>query len=240
MARQKANTVEGMFPEFSMAVIDTLLSFQSKNKVEGNILEFGVYKGRSAAILGPHLAATERLVLVDIEDYLDPKAIQGFLKATDFILTPTENFRSAYKSYSKSLRTFRFIHIDASHAYRATFNEMKMADELLSDKGIIALDDFTNLNYAQNIAAIFKYLMIFLVTDQKAYLCRKADLGFFLEFILDNFIPEMRSREIEDCCLARTDLDTEFSAYYARTRLPGEEGHFYGVDIYLNYINVPI
>lgn len=245
-ARTEAHGIEGMFSDFSMAVIDSLLSVQKTYRVTGSILEFGVYKGRSAALMGRQLAPSERLVLVDIADYLDRKAIAPFRDATDFILARTEDFKTAYSAYHRQLRSFRFIHIDASHAYRATFSELKMADALLADKGIVAMDDFTNLNYSQNVAAIFKYiyttrtdLRIFLVTEEKAYLCRKKDVEFYATFVLDRLIAEMGSRDIGDCCLARTDTDPEYSAFFARRRSKGEEGSFYGVDIYRNFLMHP-
>jgi predicted O-methyltransferase YrrM len=237
-ARNAAQAIEGMFSDFSMAVVDSLLSFQDASGVGGNMLEFGVYKGRSAALLGRHLAASERLLLVDIIDYLDRAAIAPFRKSIDLIITPTENFRAVHTGYEAQRRSFRFIHIDASHNYRATFAELQMADELLGTRGVVALDDFVNLDYSQNLAAIFKYLYttptdlkLFLVTNEKGYLCRKADFAFYVDFILNGFIAEMGSRDVEDCFLARTDVDPEYGPVYARTRLPGEQGHHYGLDI---------
>jgi len=71
-----------------------------------------------------------------------------------------------------------------------------MADALLAPRGIIAMDDYANLNYSQNIAAIFKYfyssgtdLRIFLATNEKAYLCREADWAFYAGFVLDRSWP---------------------------------------------------
>ena len=245
-AKAEAEKIEGMFSPFSMAIIDSLLALQKSSGMAGSMLEFGVYRGRSAALIGRYLAPGERLVLVDIADYLDRKAIEDFKSATDFLLTPTENFKAVYPEYRRRARSFRFIHIDASHAYRATFNELQMADKLLSEGGIIALDDFTNLNYSQNISAIFKYLhttrtdlTMFLATDEKAYLCRKPYREFYAAFVLDQMIAEMGSRDIDNLYLARTDMDSEHRAFYARKRLPDETGHFYGRDIYAGNFERP-
>lgn len=237
-ARDAAHPIEGMFTDFSMAVVDSLLSLQEEAGVAGNMLEFGVYKGRSAALLGRRLAGAERLVLVDINDYLERAAIAPFRKAVDFLITPTENFKTAFAEYERQRHAFRFIHIDASHDYRATFNELEMADALLGDRGIIAMDDFVNLNYSQNLAAIFKYLhtaptdlVIFLVTNEKGYLCRRAAFAFYAGFVLERLIAEMGSREIDEFVLARTDVDPDYGAIYARGREPGETGHHYGLDV---------
>jgi hypothetical protein len=117
-----------------------------------------------------------------------------------------------------------------------------MADELLASQGIISMDDFTNLNYSQNIAAIFKYLhtirtdlVMLLTTDEKAYLCRRKDSPLFADLILKTGAAEMRSRGI-DTVLARTAYGPEYKAFYLRARNTGESGIFYGKEIYLSQI----
>ncbi len=60
---------------------------------------------------------------------------------------------------------------------------------MLSPDGILCLDDYTNLNYSQILAATFKYLFtrrtdlaIFLVTNEKAYLCRRRQFALSADF----------------------------------------------------------
>jgi predicted O-methyltransferase YrrM len=239
-----ANAIEGMTTtDFSMGIMDSLMTFQRRASLKGNMLELGVYRGRTALLMGRQLQASERIVLVDVEDLLDRRAIASFSESVDYLCVDSRKFRSTYPTYER--RTFRFVHIDASHAFRATFNELKIADALLARGGIIALDDFGNFNFSQNAAAIFKYLFTartdltpFLVTDSKAYLCRRPALASYAAFVLDNLIAEMKSRGFA-CCLARTDTDEEYSAFYARTPQEGE-GDFYATHIYKGYLRYPL
>lgn len=236
-----AERIEGMLSPFSMAALDMLLSLQRELGAKGDVLEIGTYRGKSAALLGTHLRPSERLTLVDIADYLDPASVAPFKAQTDFVLAPSSRLKSALPNYSARCGTFRLIHIDASHGYEETFQELEMADELLAPLGIIAMDDFTNLNYSQNIAAIFKYLyttstklMLFLVTDEKGYLCRKKDFNTFAELILRRSIAEMKSRDVS-ATLARTSYGPEYRAFYLRER--GEdETALYGPETYKNQI----
>jgi len=237
-----ADKIEGMLSVFSMAAVDMMLSFQEELGAKGSILEIGTYRGKSAVILGAHLRDAERLVLVDINDYLDRAAIEPNKESTDFVVTHSEKLRSALPNYRGRRGSFRFIHIDASHGYHETVHELGMADELLAPLGIIALDDFTNLNYSQNIAAIFKYLFTtdtkltpLVVTDEKAYLCRREEFDLFAPLILDASLAEMKSRGV-DPVLARTSYGPEYKAFYLRGRLPGEDGSFYGESLYRNAI----
>jgi len=110
--------------------MDMMLSLQESLTAEGDILEIGTYKGKSAALLGHHLRDGERLALVDVTDYLDPTAIEPFKGRTDFTLSDSSKLRTALPRYRERHRTFRFIHIDASHGYEETFRELGMANEL--------------------------------------------------------------------------------------------------------------
>jgi len=104
------------------------------------------------------------------------------------------------------------------------------------------MDDFTNLNYSQNIAAIFKYLytsgtdlVMLLTTDEKGYLCRKRAFDRFADIILSRSIAELKSRNV-DVLLARTSYVPEYKAFYLRGRSPGETGSFYGEEIFARAI----
>ncbi|MDA9492011.1 hypothetical protein XI08_23765 [Bradyrhizobium sp. CCBAU 11361] len=106
----------------------------------------------------------------------------------------------------------RFCHIDASHQFEPTLHELALADYMLSPQGVVCLDDYTNLNYSQILAATFKYLFtrrtdltMFMVTNEKAYLWRRKMFPIYAEFVLHRAISEMAKRGIDDVCIARTD-----------------------------------
>ncbi|WP_205934924.1 class I SAM-dependent methyltransferase [Rhizobium leguminosarum] len=239
-SRIVADQIDGMLSPFSMAAMDSLLSLQTTNpEISGNVVEFGTYKGRSAAIIAPRVRPSEKFVLVDVADYLEVEKIRAISPAMEFVLCRSEEFRSHYPEYRQLRKNCRFIHVDSSHAYRTTFQEMKLCNELLSAGGIAVFDDYTNLNYSQVLPAIYKYiytanpdLAVFMVTDIKAYLCRKKYLNYYLSFVLQGAIPSMVARGIEDAIISRTDWDREYRAIYLRTRSPGETGPHYGQEIY--------
>jgi len=240
-----ASGIEGMLSPFSMALLDCVLSFQEENRITGNIVELGVFRGKSAAILAGHIQAPERLVLVDPVDQVDRKPLATVLPGFEFIECPSERFgRTAV--YREVRRQCRFVHIDTSHAYRATFNELKLADGLLQGRGVICLDDYTNLNFSQILAATYKYLFtawtqltVFLVTNEKAYLCRKQDFDFYARYVLDHAIDQMAQRDMKNLMIARTDTDPEYRAIYLRPPLPGESGRQYGPEIYGRFYERP-
>jgi predicted O-methyltransferase YrrM len=237
----KAQTIDGMLSRFSMAVLDMLLAYQRATDVRGDIIEIGIYKGKSAVILGNYLNPGERLTLVDVQDILDRDALAGFENATDLLITDSGKLPETLPDFQKRLQSFRLIHIDASHGFHETYRELEIAEQLLAPRGVIALDDFANLDFSQNIAAIFRYLfcaptnlVLFLVTDEKGYMCRKEDAETYLSYTYNWALAEMQSRGL-DTSLARTCYESEYRAFYLRRRRADETG-FYGPKIYRNRI----
>src|SRR5262245_38168880 len=143
--------IEGMLTEFSIAAMDMLLSFQERSTT-GNIVEVGVFRGRSAAVLAHHLRANERLTLVDVADHFDRAKLLAINSGIDFLVMSSEQF-AATREFKRLKGSCRVVHIDASHQFAPTLHEMRIAEKLLNKNGIIMLDDFANLNYSQNIAA---------------------------------------------------------------------------------------
>lgn len=233
--------IEGMLSTLSIAVIDLMLSFQAQRKLHGHMVEFGVFRGRSAAVLGTHVLPGERLVLVDPVDQMERDKLLAICPGTEFVIATAETLPTRLGDYASLRDRCRLVHIDASHQFEPTFRELGVAEDLLGAGGLIVLDDYTNLNYSQNIAAIFKYLFTTktrltpcLVTEEKAYLCQRDDFETYARFLLDNAAAGMAARGI-DACLARTDSHPEYGAFHLRPRLPGETGDFYGYDIYKRF-----
>jgi cephalosporin hydroxylase len=244
--KRTAESIEGMLSDFSMNVMDTLLSFQASQGVSGALIEFGVLHGRSASIIAASAQAQERLILVDKWDNLDRKAISQICPHMEFVLTDSESFKSIVPDFDSLRGKTRFLHVDSSHTYRTTLAELALAEELVHEKGVIALDDFTNLNYSQILAAIFKYLAsnrtaltVFLVTDEKAYLCRKSAFEFYGDFALRNLLNGLAARVEGRYALARTDADPEYRAFHVRHALPGETDALYGYRLYEKFYREP-
>ena len=244
--RELASSVDGMMTVSAMSIMDSLLSFQEMHDITGHVIEFGVYKGRSAAVLAGHAIAPERLILVDVADCLDRAALAQVRAPAEYVLCPSEKFRSLYRGW-KSLRgKCRFIHIDTSHYYRATLSEMRLAELLIQDRGILALDDFTNLHYSQVAAAVHRYLCtartklsIFLLTNEKAFLCKQRDFDFYCSFVLEGIGKEIEARGLGKICLARTEIDPDYRPVYLRPARDSDDGPVYGADLFGHYYAKP-
>ncbi|QWW70158.1 class I SAM-dependent methyltransferase [Rhizobium sp. WYJ-E13] len=244
--QEKADSIEGMMSAFSMQLMDSVLAFQKATGVTGSILEFGVFKGRSAAVLSAHVQPKDKFVLVDVEPYMTAETAASFFAKPDFHLGRSEEFAKSYDGYTSLKRSVRFMHVDSTHSYRGTLEEMKLADALLAPDGVLCLDDYANLNYSQILPAVYKYLYrswtdlrVFLVTNDKCYICRRKHFDFYASFVLNSLVEEMRKRGNSNITLARTDIDREYRAFYLREKnFAGEEDH-YGQAIYGHFYEKP-
>jgi hypothetical protein len=235
-----ADNVEGMLSPFSMAVMDSVLSFQVARGVKGDIVELGAYRGKSATILSGRLSVGEQLHLYDIADYFDRDALKKTGAPINFNIANTADL--SRRDFRGRKGKIRFCHIDASHMFEPTMHEIALADYMLAVDGILCLDDFTNLNYSQILAATFKYLFtrrtdltMFLVTDEKAYLCRRGQFSTHAEFVLKSIISKMATRGVPDTCIARTDNTPSYGAFYLRKKNDDEFEDFYGINIYRHF-----
>jgi hypothetical protein len=237
--------IEGMMSTFSMQVMDAVLAHQAAPPVFGHLLEFGVWKGRSASLLSAHVRENERFILADIEQLLTEEVLSKLFARPEFVLGRSEDFRNNFDARSLH-RAVRFLHVDSSHTYRITLAEMALIDDLLASDGVAALDDFTNLDYSQILPAVFKYLytadtdlFFFLVTRDKGYLCRRPMFERYGGFVLRDLLGEMRKRGNPDVTLSRTDVDPEYRAFFLREKYAGEQGKYYGEKLYGKFYEAP-
>ncbi len=124
--QKKINSMNGWFSDESFSVFDIFLQAQSNNSVYGNIMEIGVWEGKSAAAMIDKLSKNEKLFLIDPEiknkkdiicKNLNLISKDAQLKISFYdiksICIPTIDV------YSKLSNTCRFIHIDGCHTAEA-------------------------------------------------------------------------------------------------------------------------
>src|SRR5216684_3605870 len=63
--RKRFAQLDGWFNEESQAIWDCLLCFQSNENIRGNLLEIGVWQGKSAALSTLHARQGEQCLFVD-------------------------------------------------------------------------------------------------------------------------------------------------------------------------------
>ncbi|MFE6404684.1 class I SAM-dependent methyltransferase [Streptomyces alboflavus] len=156
---QELSDVPGWFPNLDQMLFDWLLTRQESRGVRGDLLEIGVYMGKSAIFLGHHLVDGEGYTVCDL---FEDEAPDGANKAESDKSYPTltkQAFERNYLSFHDALprvlrgpssvvpdevtpKSCRFVHVDASHLYEHVQGDIGAARDTLLPEGIVVLDDF--------------------------------------------------------------------------------------------------
>lgn len=156
---ENTSRVEGWLSFHDVAVFDSILSQQVSARIEGDLLEIGVYAGKSAVLLGQYQQKNEVFHVCDIFDVpTDDKNSEEILSSYENL--SRKRFEANCVEFLGSLPTiheclsrdlamilrgnfFRFIHIDGSHLYDHVRADLNFAVESLGDSGgLIAVDDY--------------------------------------------------------------------------------------------------
>jgi hypothetical protein len=228
--------IEGMTGVPSAQIFDALLTRQAGGP-PGDLMEIGAYKGKSAIILAHHLRPGERLELVDVEPYLEKIAFVQFGDAVQLRIGDSDDLAKLVPNYSSFRKKVRFLHTDASHTFDNVTNDIAHANRLVSDEGVLVVDDYENRNFPQVPLAVGSAIYgakadfrVFLVANNKAYLCRRKVYQAFRTFVVNTLAPVLYADH--GMVLALTDPDAPIAL---RDR-EGDDGPVFGEHIYRHWI----
>lgn len=157
---QVLDDVPGWFPVLDQLLFDWVLTRQEEAGDRGDLLEVGVYMGKSAIFLGSHLQEGEAYTVCDLFESDAPDDANAAEANKSYRSTLTRRaFEANYLSFHDELprvlqgpssivpgevkpRSCRFVHIDASHLYEHVYGDITAAQDILLPGGIVVLDDF--------------------------------------------------------------------------------------------------
>jgi hypothetical protein len=151
--------VPGWFPALDQMLFTWFLDRQKTAGIKGDLLELGVYMGKSAILLGHHLQDGERFTVCDLFEGDAPDGANQAEAAKSYASLTQQAFERNYLSFHDTLPTVitgpsslvsgkvapgtcRFVHIDASHLYEHVYGDIGAAHDLLLPEGVVVLDDF--------------------------------------------------------------------------------------------------
>ncbi len=187
---------EGWFNYPTALVWQYLLCIQDILNMRGNLVELGVWHGKSLTHSLAHCRPDERHLAIDIE-------LRDGLKST--IANSTLQDRIVFRkgrSTQPGLDAdapgpYRWIHIDAGHDKHSVLDDLKLWAPRLSEGGILVMDDFFNHRWAEVTDATFEYLYAYdhniaplCIGANKAYFTTKAGHRLYRDFFRGKFISE--------------------------------------------------
>ncbi|MHB9753455.1 class I SAM-dependent methyltransferase [Streptomyces sp. BYX5S] len=151
--------VKGWFHNIDQVLFDWFLSRQRTLGQRGDLLELGVYLGKSAIFMGQYLDEKETFTVCDLFDSPADDAANDKEMNKSYSTLTRAAFEANYRSFHDELPrvvqgpshvitslvapgSCRFVHVDASHLYEHVHGDIAAAQELLGEDGIVVLDDF--------------------------------------------------------------------------------------------------
>lgn len=213
--------LEGWFSKEHAIIWDYLLSFQKRAGVAGGVMEIGIWGGKSATLLAMHATATEAAVFADLEIRNSARnAIEKEHPEGTFFFEGRSSTISGPADIGNVKPEFRFIHIDGGHTGTEITHDLKLADSLLGERGIICVDDFFSPQYPQLTDAIFRYiganpysLSLIMVGLYKGFLVRPIAARDYLAEIDKNLFETFQARKCYGLNLCKTTYPDELNCF---------------------------
>jgi len=157
--------IEGWFDYDAALLFMVYNQVLARHGIAGDVLEIGVHHGLSTIAIASLLNSKAResgarLYAVDLfEDLQDlnvsrsgagnrktfEKNMRMFFNDTAFIRTLT---RASHDLTAADLgQTLSFCHVDGGHSRQETFNDLQLCHQALMPGGVVALDDYFNVEY---------------------------------------------------------------------------------------------
>ena len=219
---QHFSNTPGWFYLQSAAIWDTLLSYQEASNNIGNILEIGVFQGKSAGMLALHRQGEETCVFVDPAPLHEvrQRIEQAVPGAKCEYMQEMSQFLPRHSFVRDAARDFRWIHIDGEHSAQAVSNDLALAEMLLSDRGILVLDDFFSPGYPQITQALFRFLeanpgrmALILCGYNKGYLCRPRAAHEYLSFMRTSLYSNLAKRGAQGVTVCKTSEPADMNTF---------------------------
>lgn len=174
----KYDDVPGWFMPIDQAAFAWVLDFQNRTEAPGAVVELGVFKGKSAIVIGKHLREGEVFTAVDLFDDMQTSA-EADSGAKRFFRSQSlsqEAFERNYLAFHDALphivrgptsvvtrhvapHSARFVHIDAGHTYDLVREDTASARRMLRENGVVVFDDYRKANTMGTGAAVWEAIL---------------------------------------------------------------------------------
>ena len=171
---REKETVRGWLHDLDARVFLAIDELQRARAIVGDLLEIGVFYGRSAILLGYCVQSGERLTVCDtFEDTKGFSAENLAHHGRYYSELRRSEFETNYQRYHVALPDiiaassatidrdtlagrFRLIHVDGSHAYADVREDIITVRRLLGPGGIVILDDWSQFHVPGVALAIWE------------------------------------------------------------------------------------
>ena len=203
--------VAGWLNEGAISAVIALAKWQEENNVFGDVAEIGVHHGKFFNLLANLRRDHERAFAVDVfEDQQFNPDNSGcgdlsrfrdnlglYTSAIGLEIIKKDSIQLTRGDFYRGKRSnVRLFSVDGSHTADHTFADLTTAAQLLSEGGLIFLDDFYNPDWPGVQEGFYRFLANssidvapFAYGNHKNYLCKKAYHTRYLAFVESDLCP---------------------------------------------------
>jgi hypothetical protein len=186
--RAFVHPLPGWLIDYAAIRILDLLAWQEENAIQGPLFEIGIYHGRSLALmLRSALRTKDRVVALDTFQFVPLETVKtGLAPIVDPESIVWLQTSSTLCSSRQLLHVLgadpRFVSVDGSHECDDVFWDLRLTEDMLAPRGLVAVDDFMNMVAMGVNVGVHKFfatprnLAPFAYTCNKLFLCR-PELG---------------------------------------------------------------
>jgi hypothetical protein len=184
---------EGFISRLDAVIYRDIIAGQVQNGVKGSLAEIGVHYGRSFFLLASGRFGSEKCLAVDLfeDDSLHTNR-QGIGRGGGFRnnchkyrfdfsedeIVKRSSLDLSAEEILRRVGPVRFFSIDGGHMYEHVTNDLRLAQDVLTEDGVICLDDIFSPLWPEVAIATFDLIRAddsrfvpILATRDKLYLC---------------------------------------------------------------------
>ena len=211
LGSKQHRTVDGWLDEGAISAVVAFAGWQEQQGIHGDVAEIGVHHGKFFILLANLRLAGERAFAVDVfaDQHLNlDKSGRGDLhilrdnirkfgdiNGIDIIHKDSLELTRA-NFYTDSNSSIRLFSVDGSHTAAHTFSDLKISANVLSQEGLIILDDFYNPDWpgVQEGFHLFlrkcnEEIAPIAYGNNKLFLCHKNCRDDYLGFVENDLRP---------------------------------------------------
>ena len=202
------HNIPGWLVDYTALKTMDILKFQDRSGISGSIFEIGVFAGRYFAILLRSALTSDSVIVgLDTFQYVDEDRVLAFLNSVSadygkiFLINGPSREWNASDLVSKLGEPARFVSIDGSHDKLDALWDLRLAEELTSKEGVVAVDDFLNptaLGVNEAVNQFFlqpRDLVPWAYLPNKLFLARPAWAGRYKTFLEEAVLRDEVSPE---------------------------------------------
>ena len=240
-ASRGRKTVAGWLSRIDAEILRSILTAQNVSGLSGSVAEIGVHHGRCFILLCLGLVEDEKAYCVDIFDdqHLnrggsgrgDRVQLEGNLRrfgvaAERVRIDPRSSDQVHPADLISQVGAIRLFSIDGGHWLDIVVNDLVLAEDVLADHGVIALDDFCRAEWPDVTAGYFKWftgrkrpIVPFAIGFKQLYLCRSDRVDFYQQVLAQNiFLSRLK---VKTCDFQGIELPVYHMAFRPEFSLSG-------------------